>query len=371
LRLLAAQFVRSRRDLLLEDMALRQQLTVLKRRHPQPQLEPSDRLFRVVLKWLWRGWKNALILVQPETVVRGHRAGFKAFWAWLSRYRAPAGRKLVSKELRELIFRMVVENPTLGCPTHSWSTENEANFILILLSAPGLFLCAARQLRAGLGRREIGALVAGKQPLHQRRGFALESGIIFAGSGSGVSGVDGLHEAVAADEERGWPAVQAFDAGEFLIELVRCASHDDRIGDAEFADHGTEACEIRELRGFLEADLDDLKALIVVALVERFEEGRFILAVGAPASAGGDDDHLVVELRIGARDHLAGEVGEAKGERLRRICERCVAPRIVGGLEAGVALGGQAMRGKRLKSVAVRKSENLERAVGLRFQHGV
>ncbi len=113
---LIAQFHRSRRDLLLENLALRQQLAVLKRRHPQPRFVASDRLFWVVLCRLWRGWKDVLILVQPETVVRWHRAGFKAYWAWLSRRRARAGRKRVSKELRELIFRMVVENPTWGAP---------------------------------------------------------------------------------------------------------------------------------------------------------------------------------------------------------------------------------------------------------------
>jgi len=57
-----------------------------------------------------------LILVQPETVVRWHRAGFKLYWTWLSRHRKCAGRKCVNKELRELIFRMVAENPTWGAP---------------------------------------------------------------------------------------------------------------------------------------------------------------------------------------------------------------------------------------------------------------
>jgi putative transposase len=69
-----------------------------------------------MLRRLWPGWKRALILVQPETVVRWHRAGFKLYWTWLSRHRVQAGRKCVSKELRELIFRMVAENSTWGAP---------------------------------------------------------------------------------------------------------------------------------------------------------------------------------------------------------------------------------------------------------------
>jgi len=57
-----------------------------------------------------------LVLVQPETVVRWHRIGFRLYWKWLSRHRSCAGRKCVSSELRELIFRMVAENRTWGAP---------------------------------------------------------------------------------------------------------------------------------------------------------------------------------------------------------------------------------------------------------------
>src|SRR5271168_2045572 len=117
LRLLAVPvigFFRSRRDLLLENLALRQQLAVLKRRHSRPRLAVIDRLFWVTLRRFWPQWRQALILVQPETVVRWHRAGFKLYWTWLSRHRVRMGRKCVGKELRELIFRMVAENPTWG-----------------------------------------------------------------------------------------------------------------------------------------------------------------------------------------------------------------------------------------------------------------
>src|ERR1035437_6706837 len=108
--------LRSRHNLLLENLALRQQLAVLKQKHPQPRLAAQDKMFWVILRRLWPEWKRALILVQPETVVRWHKAGFKLYWTWLSRQRNRAGRKCVSKEMRELIFRMVAENPTWGAP---------------------------------------------------------------------------------------------------------------------------------------------------------------------------------------------------------------------------------------------------------------
>jgi len=105
---------RSRRDLLLENLVLRQQLAVLKRRHRRPRPKPSDKLFRVFVRRLWKGWQQSLAIVTPETVVRWHRAGFRLYWARLSRHRDRVGRKPTSRELRALIFQMVVENPTWG-----------------------------------------------------------------------------------------------------------------------------------------------------------------------------------------------------------------------------------------------------------------
>lgn len=119
LRLFVFLFIsvfRSRRDLLLENMALRQQLVVLKQRYPRPQASTADKLFWVILRRVWPGWKHVLFLVQPETVVRWHRAGFKLYWTWLSGRRLRVGRKCVNEELRELIFRMVAENSTWGAP---------------------------------------------------------------------------------------------------------------------------------------------------------------------------------------------------------------------------------------------------------------
>jgi putative transposase len=107
---------RSRRSLLLENLALRQQLAVLKRKHPRPPLVLADKLFWILAKRFWSGWKQALIVVSPDTVVRWHRAGFKLYWQAISGFRRVLGRKRVSKEVRDLIFRMVAENPTWGAP---------------------------------------------------------------------------------------------------------------------------------------------------------------------------------------------------------------------------------------------------------------
>jgi putative transposase len=110
------RFFRSRRSLLLENLALRQQLAVLKRRHPRPGLSPFDKLFWVVVRRFWSGWKEAQVVVTPETVVRWHRVGFRLYWRLISRVRAQVGRTQTPKEVRDLIFRMVVENPTWGAP---------------------------------------------------------------------------------------------------------------------------------------------------------------------------------------------------------------------------------------------------------------
>jgi len=107
---------RSREELLLENLALRQQLLALHAKRPRPRLSSVDKLFWVVLRKVWSGWKRSLILVTPETVVRWHRTGFRLYWSWISRARKVVGRNPISREVRALIFRMVAENPTWGAP---------------------------------------------------------------------------------------------------------------------------------------------------------------------------------------------------------------------------------------------------------------
>lgn len=68
------------------------------------------------MKRMWSKWKNCLVLVTPETVVRWHRAGFRSWWGWRSQHAIGCGRRGISRELCELIFQMVAENPTWGAP---------------------------------------------------------------------------------------------------------------------------------------------------------------------------------------------------------------------------------------------------------------
>jgi hypothetical protein len=113
--LFLSSFFRSRYGLGLEILALRQQLGVLRRKHPRPRLRTGDRLFWVSLHRLWPGWKNALIVVKPETVVSWHRAGFRLFWRFRSRPNN-CGRPKINAKLRSAIRRMAEENATWGAP---------------------------------------------------------------------------------------------------------------------------------------------------------------------------------------------------------------------------------------------------------------
>src|SRR5260370_8064231 len=105
-----------REGLLLENLSLGEQVVMLKRRHPRPSLGLLDKLFWVIAQRVWSGWKQALLVVTPETVVRWHQAGFRMYWRLISRVRTQVGRKPTPKEVRELIFQMVAENPTWGAP---------------------------------------------------------------------------------------------------------------------------------------------------------------------------------------------------------------------------------------------------------------
>jgi hypothetical protein len=110
-----ASLFKSRAELEAENLVLRQQISVLLRRMPKrPTLTNIDRLLFV---WAYRWFPStagALAIIRPETIIRWHRAGFRAYWRWRSRNRV--GRPKVSAELRALIGEMSRAIPLWGAP---------------------------------------------------------------------------------------------------------------------------------------------------------------------------------------------------------------------------------------------------------------
>ena len=114
LRALFATF-RSRQSLLLENTAFGHQIEVLNRSSGRPRLRWRDRAFWDLLTCIWPEWRRSLYSVQPETVIRWHREGFRDYWRWKSRPRRP-GRPRVTSEVRDLIRQMSSTNLTWGAP---------------------------------------------------------------------------------------------------------------------------------------------------------------------------------------------------------------------------------------------------------------
>ena len=103
--------------IVLENLALRQQLAIFKRIHKRPRLTTRDRWFWILLTHVWKDWRTALVVVQPDTVVRWHRERFRRFWAQLSKSSLrPRGRPAISREIRELVRRMAIANPLWRAP---------------------------------------------------------------------------------------------------------------------------------------------------------------------------------------------------------------------------------------------------------------
>jgi len=104
---------RSRCHLLLENVALRQQIHALMQTKPLPRLHPEERILWVALRRTWSRWQAALLLVRPETVVAWHRKAFRRYWTAVSR---GPGRPRLNAEVRKLIVQMACENPTWDAP---------------------------------------------------------------------------------------------------------------------------------------------------------------------------------------------------------------------------------------------------------------
>jgi transposase InsO family protein len=100
-------------NLTAENLALRQQLAVMKRTNKRPKIRMMDRLFWILLSRFWSPWRRSLVIVKPETVVRWYRKGFKFFWKVKSK---GPGRPKIGYEIRHLVRKMAIANPNWGAP---------------------------------------------------------------------------------------------------------------------------------------------------------------------------------------------------------------------------------------------------------------
>jgi putative transposase len=107
--------LRSRQQLLLENIALRQQVAVLRRGVKRPRLDDQDRIFWITMLRLLDTWREALHIVQPDTVVRWHRRGWRYYWRRKSKPKR-IGRPTIGWKLVHLIKRLSRENPLWGAP---------------------------------------------------------------------------------------------------------------------------------------------------------------------------------------------------------------------------------------------------------------
>jgi len=106
---------KSQRQLALENLALRQQVAMLRQSVRRPRATPADKVFWILFSRYVDGWRSLLHILHPDTVVRWHRKGFRLYWRWKSRGPKP-GRPAIDTSLRKLIREMQVSNIGWGAP---------------------------------------------------------------------------------------------------------------------------------------------------------------------------------------------------------------------------------------------------------------
>jgi putative transposase len=109
-------FGKGHQAVVLENLALRQQLSIYKRKRKRPRLAGHDRWFWIGLSLVWKGWRQALCIVHPDTVVRWQRERFRRYWAQLSKRSGRTGRPAVSLQIRTLIRTLAQANPLWRAP---------------------------------------------------------------------------------------------------------------------------------------------------------------------------------------------------------------------------------------------------------------
>ena len=100
--------IRSRADLVIENVALRQQVATLLKQRRRPTLDNADRAFWVALRAAWPRWTNTLVIVKTDTVAKWHRDRFRRHWAMISQQRHP-GRPRIDATIRDLIREMATD----------------------------------------------------------------------------------------------------------------------------------------------------------------------------------------------------------------------------------------------------------------------
>jgi putative transposase len=109
-------FGKDHRGVVLENLALRQQLSIYKRKHKRPHLVGRDRWFWMTLSVLWKDSRRVLIVVHPDTVVRWQRERFTRYWYDLSKRPGKTGRPPISLQVRRLIRTLAEANPLWRAP---------------------------------------------------------------------------------------------------------------------------------------------------------------------------------------------------------------------------------------------------------------
>ena len=202
-------FLKSHRRLQAENMVLRHQLNILGRRVPR-RLRLSN-LDRLVFVWLYRlgpAVLDALAIIRPETLIRWHRQGFRAYWRWKSRSRA--GRPTVSPEIQELIREMSRANCLWGAPRIHGELLKLG--IEIAQSTVAKYMIR-RSRRPGQGwktflRNHAGGIAAADLFVVPTIGFKLLYGLVILGHGRRRL----VHHAVTAHPTAEWIAQQLVEA---------------------------------------------------------------------------------------------------------------------------------------------------------------
>jgi hypothetical protein len=111
----------------LENLALRQQLSIYKRKHKRPRFVDRDRWFWATLSVLWKDWRRTLVVVHPDTVVRWQRERFGRYWYHLSKRPGKTGRPPISLQISEADSDLSRSEPVVACTPNSRRTTQARN----------------------------------------------------------------------------------------------------------------------------------------------------------------------------------------------------------------------------------------------------